>query len=215
MSLVEIIKESLNSSVKRLVHLVVVSAIGSISSFAAGCGANETEKNCTKDSDCKGDRICDSDLGYCVDANGGSSGSSSGGNPQGYCGNSPLYEKYLWKVGNCKLGSKKPFGKDCKSYIFGKDGVEDVCTYNGLTIDCDGEPDYTLILTRDLFCYNVISTELCDKIQCAIQHDSNIYTREGHINSNSSLYAFRPVSWPGEDACWTQIKTEEWYNSCF
>ncbi|MEW5897514.1 MAG: hypothetical protein AB1668_07510, partial [Nanoarchaeota archaeon] len=52
-------------------------SIVSLAGALAACGADNGKESCTKDSDCNPGRECDSDLGYCVDAN-GSNGSSSG-----------------------------------------------------------------------------------------------------------------------------------------
>ncbi|MEW5897257.1 MAG: hypothetical protein AB1668_06180 [Nanoarchaeota archaeon] len=109
----------------------ILSVVGLAGALAA-CGADNGKESCTKDSDCKGDRVCDSELGYCVDADGssGSSGGSSSGNPQGYCGNSPLYGKYLWGIDGCKWGLE--MRNDC-SVI--NDSSENFGTYSGLRIN--------------------------------------------------------------------------------
>ncbi|MEW5897517.1 MAG: hypothetical protein AB1668_07525 [Nanoarchaeota archaeon] len=68
-------KNTLENTLKKAFY-----ALGLVAALAA-CGENGkdyTDKvSCTKDSECKGDRVCDSELGYCVDANGSSSASSS------------------------------------------------------------------------------------------------------------------------------------------
>ncbi|MEW5897250.1 MAG: hypothetical protein AB1668_06145 [Nanoarchaeota archaeon] len=62
----------------------ILSVVGLAGALAA-CGADNGKESCTKDTDCREPRVCDSDLGYCVDADGGSSGSSSGGSQEYTC----------------------------------------------------------------------------------------------------------------------------------
>ncbi|MEW5897254.1 MAG: hypothetical protein AB1668_06165 [Nanoarchaeota archaeon] len=166
----------------------ILSVVGLAGALAA-CGADNGKESCTKDTDCREPRVCDSDLGYCVDAN-GSSGSSSG-NPQGYCGNSPLYGKYLWFVGNCEdggWGSAKPFDENCKGNLKPSDDTGETviwnCNYEGLTLTCTKvAPSYksfTYTLTREvssLPCSSVSPNAYvtCEKIQCYLAKKPNIY----------------------------------------
>src|SRR3989344_175018 len=68
--------------------------LGGLAALVMGSCASEagSPAYCSKDTDCKGDRICDK--GVCVDSQ-----ESSSPNP---CGNSPLYGKFLWEFSSCK-----------------------------------------------------------------------------------------------------------------
>ncbi|MEW5897510.1 MAG: hypothetical protein AB1668_07490 [Nanoarchaeota archaeon] len=102
-------------------------SIVSLAGALAACGADNGKESCTKDTDCREPRVCDSDLGYCVDAN-GSSGSSSG-NYSNPCGNSPVYEKHLWTF---TCNGAMYMGGNC--IVSATLGELDKATYSGLNI---------------------------------------------------------------------------------
>ncbi|MEW5896914.1 MAG: hypothetical protein AB1668_04435 [Nanoarchaeota archaeon] len=152
---------------------------------------------------------------------GGNSSGSSSGNPQGYCGNSPLYGKYLWQVGECEAGSVKPFDENCKGYWGGDVSEKNkICSYYGMTVTW---ADYSMTLTKNISCSGLEENgpnysnpkKNCLQIYCKVQHGTDIY---GNLNddyhTNDSAYWLQSSPWPGRDACGAQIMKEEWRNSC-
>ncbi|MEW5897541.1 MAG: hypothetical protein AB1668_07645 [Nanoarchaeota archaeon] len=100
-------------------------SIVSLAGALAACGADNGKESCTKDSDCNPGRECDSELGYCVDAN-GSNGSSSG-NYSNPCGNSPVYNTFLWCI-ECNWSLQ--MNDNCEAST----SLGDSGTYSGLNV---------------------------------------------------------------------------------
>ncbi|MBI2662255.1 hypothetical protein HYX11_02240 [Candidatus Woesearchaeota archaeon] len=106
------------------INLIIKKAVVSLGLvMSLGCASevgNPNSSYCSKDMDCKGDRICSK--GVCVEQSGYGGGEKSNNK----CGNSPLYSKYLWEISGCK-GSFH-MREDC--VVGGSDYNEDGYNYD-------------------------------------------------------------------------------------
>ncbi len=71
-----------------------IALIGGVALSSYTCDSSSDPASCMKDSDCKGERLCEKNV--CVEGK----TSSKVSNP---CGNSPLYGKHMWEFSGCKF----------------------------------------------------------------------------------------------------------------
>ena len=229
MSLGDLVGKSIDyvsSSVKKGIGYA---SLGAVLAFGGvSCGgteeAGETGSVCVSNDDCKGARECID--GVC------GSGSDEGDR----CGNSPLYGKYLWNVGNCEGGAIDPLGEDCTTIFTGDRAEEGMrvkvevydseCTY---TID-DRKVEFTL--ARDFPCseayvseidYNINemvktpSPERCELYKCALVVDEFLFVgkNEEGVSLYDNLFKIYTSPWSGTSSCREKAWNETWKTECF
>ncbi len=169
---------------KLLRNVVLVS---SLSLFGYNCASTSPEPaSCSKDTDCKGERVCVQ--GVCQQQ-GRYGGDVTGSASKDY--------KYIWGIGNCE----KSYNKEELLSKF-KAPVEFVRTFSYEEIDRSGD----LINEK---CFDAYQCILKKNINIYV-----LKTDKG-IRLIDNLFLFTNDTYPGKEECFKMIESKSWYTDCF